>query len=104
MLHAAGWQAMKGLATVNCPKQGERVMSQPQSDRRNLMKLLVGAGGLAAVAQSASAGGDEGPCPELLGHPVRVIGPDSAVTMDYNPNRVNIYHDENYIITQIAFG
>ncbi len=72
--------------------------------RRDLMALLALSGAGLAVTRSAQAGGDEGPCPELLGRPFRVIGPDSAVTMDYNPDRVNIYHDDNYVITQISFG
>ncbi|MBT7614250.1 MAG: hypothetical protein HN577_13665, partial [Rhodospirillaceae bacterium] len=50
------------------------------------------------------AGGDEGPCSELIGHKVRVLGPNSPMTMDYNPDRVNIFHDDDYVITDISFG
>ncbi len=46
----------------------------------------------------------ENPCPSLVGHRARFIGPNDVVTMDYDPDRVNIYHDENFVITEIAFG
>lgn len=39
-----------------------------------------------------------------LAEPVRVIGPDTAVTMDYREDRLNIEHDSNRIITRIACG
>ncbi len=34
----------------------------------------------------------------------RIIGPDMGVTMDYNPNRLNIEYDRNRIILRIACG
>ena len=36
--------------------------------------------------------------------PVRIIGPDTPVTMDYFENRLNISHDGRWIITRIACG
>ena len=36
-----------------------------------------------------------------LHHPHRIIGPDMAVTMDWNPDRLNIEHDDAEIITRI---
>lgn len=34
----------------------------------------------------------------------RLIGPDTMVTMDYIPERLNIYFDENDIITDVRCG
>ncbi len=36
--------------------------------------------------------------------PHRIIGPDMAVTMDWNPDRLNIEHDAGEIITRIHCG
>jgi len=74
------------------------------SSRRDALLALLAAGGTLPLAACANAGGDEGPCADVVGHPVRLIGPDSAVTMDYNPERVNIHHDGDFVITQITFG
>ena len=57
-----------------------------------------------AVAGCASAEEDAALCPDLLGKVARFIGPNEAVTMDYNPDRVNIYHDEAFRITRIDYG
>lgn len=35
---------------------------------------------------------------------VRIIGPDMAVTMDYNPERLNVEYDARRIITRITCG
>ena len=40
--------------------------------------------------------------PSDLNH--RVIGPNDAVTMDYNPERLNIYTDEDGVITEVKCG
>lgn len=40
----------------------------------------------------------------LLPEPVRVIGPDDMVTMDFNPARTNIRLDENDRIVEITCG
>ena len=34
----------------------------------------------------------------------RVIAPDSAVTMDFNPTRLNIHTDEAGVITRLSCG
>jgi len=34
----------------------------------------------------------------------RLFAPDSAGTMDYQPNRLNIYVDEHYIIKKVSWG
>lgn len=39
-----------------------------------------------------------------LPQPYRIIAPDMAVTMDWNPARLNIEHDEANVITRIACG
>jgi hypothetical protein len=39
-----------------------------------------------------------------LPEPVRVIAPDTAVTMDYREDRLNIEHDDGQIITRIYCG
>ncbi len=39
-----------------------------------------------------------------LHEPHRIIGPDMAVTMDWNPDRLNIEHDADEIITRIHCG
>lgn len=57
-----------------------------------------------AVAGCAVAQDDDAVCPELVGKIARFIGPNDAVTMDYNPERVNIYHDEDFRITRIDYG
>lgn len=36
--------------------------------------------------------------------PVRLIGPDTAVTMDYDPGRLNIRYDEQGIIVEVSCG
>ncbi|WP_375551175.1 I78 family peptidase inhibitor [Rhodophyticola porphyridii] len=36
--------------------------------------------------------------------PMRVYGPDDAVTMDYSPERLNVIHDEDGIITRVECG
>lgn len=41
---------------------------------------------------------------ENIPGPVRVIGPDTAVTMDYREDRLNIEHDNSRTITRIACG
>ncbi len=79
-------------------------MPDSTTTRRDLMGLLALGGAGLAASRSAHAAGDDGPCPEILGKRFRVIGPNSAVTMDYNPNRVNIYHDDEYLITKITYG
>jgi hypothetical protein len=35
---------------------------------------------------------------------VRVIGPDTAVTMDFRPDRLNVEHDAQRVITRIYCG
>lgn len=57
-----------------------------------------------AVAGCARAGDEEAVCPELVGKVARFIGPGDAVTMDYNPERVNIHHDEDFRIVRIDYG
>ncbi len=39
-----------------------------------------------------------------LPQPYRIIGPDMAVTLDWNPARLNIEHDAANVITRIACG
>jgi len=34
----------------------------------------------------------------------RILFPDSIITMDYRPDRVNIHINYNYIITNISIG
>lgn len=41
---------------------------------------------------------------QSLPQPNRVIGPDMAVTMDWNPARLNIEYDSARIITRIYCG
>ena len=35
---------------------------------------------------------------------LRWIGPGQAVTMDYRPDRVNVFYDEQKFVTQISCG
>lgn len=42
--------------------------------------------------------------PALPGMAVRIIGPDTAVTMDFRPDRLNIEHDHDRIITRVFCG
>ena len=58
----------------------------------------------AALAGCAMAGEEGDLCTELVGKVARFIGPGDAMTMDYNPERVNIHHDEEYRITRIYYG
>ena len=41
---------------------------------------------------------------QSLPQPNRIIGPDMAVTMDWNPTRLNVEHDAARIITRIYCG
>lgn len=34
----------------------------------------------------------------------RIIGPDNAVTMDFRPERLNIYYDEDGTVTEVRCG
>lgn len=36
--------------------------------------------------------------------PVRIVGPDMAVTMDYNPERLNFGYDRNDRISEVSCG
>lgn len=36
--------------------------------------------------------------------PVRILAPGSAMTMDHNPGRLNVYHDAGRRITQVTCG
>ena len=59
----------------------------------------------AAVAGCARAQEEKAEaCPELVGHVARFLGPNDVATMDYNPDRVNIHHDEDFRITRIDYG
>lgn len=40
--------------------------------------------------------------PAELNH--RIIGPNDAVTMDFNPERLNIYTDEDGVVTEVKCG
>ncbi|MBD3679789.1 MAG: hypothetical protein HUJ27_15490 [Rhodobacteraceae bacterium] len=39
-----------------------------------------------------------------FGVPVRFIGPDEAVTMDHNPERLNISYDRSFRVTRLFCG
>lgn len=39
-----------------------------------------------------------------LPQPIRIIGPDMAVTLDWNPGRLNVEHDAHRVITRIYCG
>ena len=36
--------------------------------------------------------------------PIRTLGPNDIMTMDFNPTRLNIFTDENGIITRLSCG
>jgi len=77
-------------------------MTPPDLSRRlSLAALLLAP---VAVAGCARAQEESDVCPELVGRVARFIGPNDAMTMDYNPERVNIHHDEDYRIVAIDFG
>ncbi|MBU2981248.1 hypothetical protein KO498_05425 [Lentibacter algarum] len=38
------------------------------------------------------------------GHPVRILAPDSAMTMDHNPERLNVHTDKAGKITSLDCG
>jgi hypothetical protein len=65
--------------------------------------MTLALGGVAACS-GAAVGEDAGPCPQLVGHKARFIGPHDVVTMDYDPERANIYHDDELRITRITWG
>lgn len=48
------------------------------------------------------------PLAQFQGHPdadaTRVIAPGMAVTMDHRPDRLNVEHDEDLVITRIYCG
>lgn len=52
-----------------------------------------------AVGQPITDLGDE-----ALPEPVRVMGPDSAMTMDFRPERLNVILDRQQIIQRIYCG
>ncbi len=39
-----------------------------------------------------------------FGNTVRILGPDSAATMDFSPSRTNIFYDIQGVITEIRCG
>lgn len=77
-------------------------MESNATSRRKALAALA-AGGV-AVCTNAALADDAGPCPAVVGHRARFIGPGDVVTMDYDPDRVNIFHDKNHIITKITWG
>lgn len=84
-------------------------MNDREATRRLALAALLAAP--AAMAGCARAQDDDGaeapegePCPDLIGHPARFLGPDDVMTMDYNPERVNIFHDGDFVITRITWG
>ena len=79
-------------------------MTDLASRRLALAALLVSPVAMAGCARAQEEEEVVTPCPELVGHLARFIGPDDAVTMDYNPDRVNIFHDGSFVITQITWG
>lgn len=38
------------------------------------------------------------------GRPYRILGPDSAATMDYSAERINIMQDDNAVVTEVTCG
>ncbi|WP_439559816.1 I78 family peptidase inhibitor [Roseinatronobacter sp.] len=48
------------------------------------------------------------PLAQFQGHPdaeaTRIIAPGMAVTMDFRPDRLNVEHDEDLVITRIYCG
>lgn len=48
------------------------------------------------------------PLAQFQGHPdaeaIRVIAPGMAVTMDFRPDRLNVEHDDDLVITRIYCG
>ncbi len=42
--------------------------------------------------------------PAAVAGPVRVLAPESVMTMDHNPTRLNIYHDARGRVTQVTCG
>ena len=84
-------------------------MNDRKATRRLALAALLAApaamAGCARAQDDDTAATPEGePCPDLVGHPARFLGPDDAMTMDYNPDRVNIFHDEHFVITRITWG
>ena len=63
-----------------------------------LMVPAAGAGCARAQEEKAEA------CPEPVGHVARLLGLNAVATMDFNPDRVNIHHDEDFRITRIDYG
>jgi hypothetical protein len=41
---------------------------------------------------------------KTLGRPYRVLPPNSVVTMDHIPNRINLYVDKRGIVTRVRCG
>ena len=71
------------------------------SRRLSLAALMLAPVAVAGCARAQEEGEF---CPELVGHVARFLGPNDVATMDYNPDRVNIHHDEDFRITRIAWG
>lgn len=46
---------------------------------------------------------DEGAVKET-GRPFRILKPDSMMTMDHNPDRINVVHDEDMTVTRVWCG
>lgn len=86
----------------------EDALNHDAARRLTLAALLAAPAALAGCAraqnQEADEGADEEPCQDLIGHPARFLGPNDPMTMDYNPERVNIFHDGKFVITRITWG
>lgn len=41
---------------------------------------------------------------DILPNLTRIIGPDLAVTMDFRPDRMNVYYDEEGEVTEVRCG
>lgn len=42
--------------------------------------------------------------PATVSGPVRILAPDSVMTMDHNPQRLNVHHDASRVITRLTCG
>ena len=84
--------ALLALTVSACTmQQAQDGMDDPDACGASRLQHLVGKP-VAGFDQAAVKG------------PLRIIGPDMGVTMDYNPDRLNILHDRKKIVESVTCG
>ena len=81
------------LALAGCEPMGAPVVDQPSPNQCGAYDLQYLVGSPDTVLETMR-----------FNKPVRIIAPGSAVTMDYNPDRINFELDRYRMISRVTCG